>query len=60
MKDASEFLSKCDIDADVGIKDTITFICNQNKSVPELKQAFSIAFKACEMELMHIEGGKVE
>jgi hypothetical protein len=60
MKEASHFLKKCDIDCEVGIKDTFTFTCKQDKSVQELKEVLSIAFESCNMELIHIEGGKIE
>ena len=60
MKDASQFLKKCDIDCDIGIKDTITFTCKQDSPVQELKEALSIAFESCDMEIIHIEGGKIE
>lgn len=60
MKEASRLLKNMDLECEVGIKDTVTFTSKNNPSISKIKENFKTAFESCDMELMHIEGGKIE
>jgi len=61
MKQSNEFLKTCDINiGDIGIKEVFTFTTNTPKSIQEIKEDIKRCFDLCEMELLNIEGGKVE
>ncbi len=61
MKTANEFLKSCDIDiGEIGIRESFAFSSDTDKSIEEIKADIRKAFELCEMELLHIEGGKVE
>lgn len=61
MKQASEFLSQCDLQiVGVGIKETMTFTSKNDLPIDLVKQKFKEAFESCECEILRIEGGKVE
>lgn len=61
MKKASELLKKLDLDiGDVGIKECFVFTSKNDVPVSEVKEQIKKAFESCYIELLHIEGGKIE
>ncbi len=60
MKEASRLLLNMDLQCEVGIQESIEFTSTIDQPIPKLKDALKQAFESCEMELLHIEGGKIE
>jgi len=61
MKLANRFLDDCDVDSGkIGIKEKICFTASPEKDIQFFKELIKQAFESCEMELLHIEGGKIE
>lgn len=61
MNKASEFMKKCDLDVgEVGIVETFTFSCEKDIAITELKEKLKFALESCDMNVLHIEGGKIE
>lgn len=61
MKEASRLLKTCDLDiGDVGIKETFTFTSKNDAPVQDVKEVIIKAFEDSELEILNIEGGKIE
>lgn len=61
MKEAARLLKTMDLDmGDVGIKEVFTFTSQDNPSVSKVKEEIKKAFDSSDLELLHIEGGKIE
>lgn len=60
MIEASRILKQMDLECEVGIKDTIYFTSKIDHSIVKLKKGLKKCFSSMDMELMQIEGGKIE
>lgn len=61
MKKASDLLKTMDFDmGEVGIQDIITFTSKVELEVVHIKEVLGKAFESSELEILKIEGGKVE
>ncbi len=61
MKEASRLLKKMDLDiGDVGISQVFTFTSKIDNEVSKIKEDLKKVFLDCDLEILHIEGGKLE
>ena len=61
IKEASRLMKTLDFDiGDVGIKQSFTFTSQKDTPICEIKQHIKKAFEYSELEIINIEGGKIE
>ncbi len=61
MKESCEFLQKCDLGiGEVGVQYVFTFTSEKDLLALDIKEHFGVIFKELELQLLHLEGGKVE
>lgn len=60
-KDLSNFMKKCDVDiGGISLSEVFTFTCVKDKPITLLKKDLVEAFFHSGLEVVHIEGGKIE
>lgn len=61
LKKVSSFMKQLDLNTgDIGIEEEFEFFTYKDYEIPKLKEALVSAFEACDMEILRIEGGKIE
>jgi len=61
FKQASEFLKKVDIgDFEMGYEQVFTFSSKKDLDINDVKNHIKLACEDCDVNLLHIEGGKIE
>lgn len=61
MKKVSDFMKQLDLDiGEIGVKEVFSFTTQKDLTVQQIKEKLKEIFEYSDLELLKIEGGKVE